>query len=95
MYPTEQLKDVDQAVQLEVGESPHGNKRKDKDDVPIDELVERTPQFNTGTVQISVWRRLRDENPYRFEERTYTGDDKEFWTETQAAIWDEFDNCAA
>ncbi|KAK1677131.1 hypothetical protein QYE76_037979 [Lolium multiflorum] len=46
-------------------------------------------------LEISGWRRLRDENPYRFEERTYTGDDKEFWTETQAAIWDEFYNCAA
>jgi hypothetical protein len=63
-----------------------GKKRKDKDEVPLDELVERKPKFNTGTVQISGWRRLRDENPYRFEERTYTGDDKEFWTETQAAI---------
>ncbi|KAK1649002.1 hypothetical protein QYE76_066807 [Lolium multiflorum] len=72
-----------------------GRKRKDKDEVPLDELVEKTPNFNIGTVQISGWRRLRDENPYRFKERTYTGEDKEFWTETRAAIWDEFYNYAA
>jgi hypothetical protein len=34
--------------------------------------VVKTPNFNIGTIQISRWRRLTDENPYRFEERTYT-----------------------
>ncbi|KAK1663522.1 hypothetical protein QYE76_051681 [Lolium multiflorum] len=68
-------------------------KRKGRDEVPVDDLVERPLKLNTGTVQISGWRRLRDENPYRFEEQTYTGSDKEFWTETQAIIWDEFYNC--
>jgi hypothetical protein len=44
-------------------------KRKDKDSV-LDDLVEKPPKFNTGTVQIAGWRRLREENPYCFEERT-------------------------
>ncbi|KAK1627507.1 hypothetical protein QYE76_001822 [Lolium multiflorum] len=30
---------------------------------------------------------LRTVNPYRYEQRTYTGGDKFFWTKTQAALW--------
>jgi hypothetical protein len=32
------------------------------------------------------------ENPYRFEQRTYTGGDKFFWTKTQARLWEDFYN---
>ncbi|KAK1667193.1 hypothetical protein QYE76_055352 [Lolium multiflorum] len=35
---------------------------------------------------------LRTVNPYRYEQRTYTGGDKFFWTKTQAALWDGFYN---
>ncbi|KAK1641683.1 hypothetical protein QYE76_059488 [Lolium multiflorum] len=70
-----------------------GKKRKDKDTAPDDDLVEKPPTFNTGIVQIAGWRRLKEENPYRFEEITYTGGDREFWTNTQACFWDEFYNC--
>ncbi|KAK1630302.1 hypothetical protein QYE76_004617 [Lolium multiflorum] len=30
---------------------------------------------------------LRTVNPYRYEQRTYTGGDRFFWTKTQAALW--------
>ncbi|KAK1681111.1 hypothetical protein QYE76_041959 [Lolium multiflorum] len=30
---------------------------------------------------------LRTVNPYRYEQRTYTGGDMFFWTKTQAALW--------
>ncbi|KAK1605364.1 hypothetical protein QYE76_029037 [Lolium multiflorum] len=33
---------------------------------------------------------LRTENPYRYEQRTYTGGDKLFWTKTQARLWADF-----
>ncbi|KAK1611757.1 hypothetical protein QYE76_035430 [Lolium multiflorum] len=33
---------------------------------------------------------MRTVNPYRYEQRTYTGGDKFFWTKTQAALWDGF-----
>ncbi|KAK1617335.1 hypothetical protein QYE76_022852 [Lolium multiflorum] len=36
------------------------------------------------------WRAIRQENPYHFEARTYTGPDKLFWTKTQAKLWDDF-----
>ncbi|KAK1670539.1 hypothetical protein QYE76_058698 [Lolium multiflorum] len=63
-----------------------GKKRKGKDAAQNDDLVEQQPNYNTGTVQIAGWRRLREENPYRFKERTYTGGDREFWTKTQACF---------
>jgi hypothetical protein len=55
--------------------------------------VEKVPTFNVGIVHISAWRRLREENPYHFEERTYNSGDREFWTNTQLNIWDDFYNC--
>ncbi|KAK1684429.1 hypothetical protein QYE76_045277 [Lolium multiflorum] len=35
---------------------------------------------------------VRMVNLYRYEQRTYTGGDKFFWTKTQAALWDGFYN---
>ncbi|KAK1650330.1 hypothetical protein QYE76_068135 [Lolium multiflorum] len=35
---------------------------------------------------------VRTVNLYRYEQRTYTGGDKFFWTKTQAALWDGFYN---
>ncbi|KAM0839664.1 hypothetical protein ACQ4PT_060170 [Festuca glaucescens] len=46
-----------------------------------------------GPIHLADWRRLREKNPYRFEERTYLGEDREFWTNTQLSIWDDFYNC--
>ncbi|KAK1619550.1 hypothetical protein QYE76_025067 [Lolium multiflorum] len=68
-------------------------KRKGKDTVPDSNLVEKVPTYNVGTVHIADWRRLREKNPYRFEERTYNIGDREFWTNTQMNIWDDFYKC--
>ncbi|KAK1607324.1 hypothetical protein QYE76_030997 [Lolium multiflorum] len=35
---------------------------------------------------------MRESNPYRFEEPTYTGGDKFFWTKTQQVMWDDYYN---
>ncbi|KAM0832404.1 hypothetical protein ACQ4PT_064926 [Festuca glaucescens] len=58
-------------------------RKKDKQAAQEDDLIERVPTYNVGTVHLADWRRLREANPYRFEERTYLGDDREFWTNTQ------------
>jgi hypothetical protein len=57
-----------------------------------DDLIERVPNFNVGTTHIANWRRVREANPYRFEERTCTDGDRSFWTNTQASLWDDFYN---
>ena len=67
-------------------------RKKDKHAAQEDDLVERVPTYNVGTMHLADWRRLREANPYRFEERTYLGDDREFWTNTQVSIWDDFYN---
>ncbi|KAK1627475.1 hypothetical protein QYE76_001790 [Lolium multiflorum] len=64
------------------------NKRKDKEAAQDGDEV--LPDFHTGSVHIGAWRRLRESNPYRFEEPTYTGGDQFFWTNTQQVMWDEF-----
>ena len=60
-----------------------GKRKKGKDAAPEDDLVEKLPEYNTATLHIAAWRRLRESNPYRFKERTYTEGDRLFWTETQ------------
>jgi hypothetical protein len=70
-----------------------GKKGKNKQPVPDDDLVERVPTDNIGTLHISAWRRLREENPYRFLERTYNSGEREFWTNTQVNMWGDFYNC--
>ncbi|KAK1696452.1 hypothetical protein QYE76_013149 [Lolium multiflorum] len=67
-------------------------KKKDKHAADRDDLVERVPQFNVGTTHRGDWRSVREENLYHFEERTYTGGDRFFWTKTQASIWEDFYN---
>jgi hypothetical protein len=67
-----------------------GKRKKGKDAAQDEDLVEQVPEHNTATVHIAAWRRLRESNPYRFKERTYTRPDKEFWTQTQACFWDDF-----
>ena len=51
---------------------------------------EELPLENTKTMPMHMWRAIRRNNPYRFEERTYPGDDRRFWTRTQAVLWTEF-----
>ncbi|KAK1651156.1 hypothetical protein QYE76_068961 [Lolium multiflorum] len=67
-------------------------RKKDKHVAEEDDLIERVPQFNVGNAHLDDWRSIREENPYRFEERTYTGGDKFFWTNTQVHIWEDFYN---
>ncbi|KAK1617109.1 hypothetical protein QYE76_022626 [Lolium multiflorum] len=67
-------------------------KRKDKQAAQDDDLVERVPQLNVGTSHLGDWKSVREENPYRFVQRTYTGGDRFFWTKTQASLWDDFYN---
>ncbi|KAK1693642.1 hypothetical protein QYE76_010339 [Lolium multiflorum] len=43
-------------------------------------------------IKVGAWRRLRESNPYRFEEPTYTEGDKFFWTKTQQVMWDDYYN---
>ncbi|KAK1696557.1 hypothetical protein QYE76_013254 [Lolium multiflorum] len=66
------------------------NKRKDKHVAQDGDEV--LPQFHVGNVHVGAWRRLRESNPYRFEEPTYTGGDKFFWTKTQQVMWDDYYN---
>jgi hypothetical protein len=63
-----------------------GKRRKGKDVAQDDDLEEQQPGYNTGTVQIAGWRRLRESNPYRFKESTYIGGDREFLTKTHACF---------
>ncbi|KAK1680292.1 hypothetical protein QYE76_041140 [Lolium multiflorum] len=80
-------------AQIEGGRSKSVAKRKkDKRAAEDDDLIERVPTFNAGTVNIGAWRRLREKNPYRFEERTYTHGDRFFWTNTQNLLWDDYYN---
>jgi hypothetical protein len=65
-------------------------RKKGKDVAQDDDLEEQRPGYNTCTIQIAGWRRLRESNPCRFKERTYTGGDREFCTKTQACFWDDF-----
>ncbi|KAK1606171.1 hypothetical protein QYE76_029844 [Lolium multiflorum] len=82
------------ASQLTGGSSARGrtktsaNKRKDKHAAQDGDEV--LPEFHVGDVHIGAWRRLRESNPYRFEEPTYTGGDQLFWTKTQKVMWDEY-----
>ncbi|KAK1679688.1 hypothetical protein QYE76_040536 [Lolium multiflorum] len=64
------------------------NKRKDKEAAQDGDEV--LPDFHVGSVHIGAWRRLRESNPYRFAEPTYTGGDQFFWTNTQQVMWEEF-----
>jgi hypothetical protein len=45
---------------------------------------------NAAEIPVGLWRPIRQENPYRFEEKTYTGRDKLFWTKNQAHMWNDF-----
>ncbi|KAK1646456.1 hypothetical protein QYE76_064261 [Lolium multiflorum] len=82
------------ASQLPGGSSARGrtktsaNKRKDKHAAQDGDEV--LPEFHVGDVHIGAWRRLRESNPYRFEEPTYTGGDQLFWTKTQKVMWDDY-----
>ncbi|KAK1648410.1 hypothetical protein QYE76_066215 [Lolium multiflorum] len=67
-------------------------RKKDKHVAQDDDLIERVPTYNVGTLHIGAWRRLREANTYCFEERTYTHGDKFFWTNTQQHIWDDYYN---
>ncbi|KAK1648622.1 hypothetical protein QYE76_066427 [Lolium multiflorum] len=87
------------AAQGSVPESSTGGRsksvakrKKDKRAAEDDDLIERVPTFNAGTVHVGAWRRLREKNPYRFEERTYTHGDRFFWTNTQQHLWDDYYN---
>ncbi|KAK1693379.1 hypothetical protein QYE76_010076 [Lolium multiflorum] len=64
------------------------NKRKDKHAAQDGDEV--LPEFHVGDVHIGAWRRLRESNPYHFEEPTYTGGDQLFWTKTQKVMWDDY-----
>jgi hypothetical protein len=57
---------------------------------PVDVEKEQEIEENLGTANISIWRKLRLANPYRFHERQYTGTDKRFWTDSQHAMWDDY-----
>jgi hypothetical protein len=48
----------------------------------VDVEKEKEITENLGSAHINTWRRLRQENPYRFYERQYTGSDKKFWTDS-------------
>jgi hypothetical protein len=65
-----------------------GGKRKDKHAAQEDDEI--VPTFNIAEAHCGNWRDLRTVNPYRYEQRTYTGGDKFFWTKTQAALWEGF-----
>jgi hypothetical protein len=45
---------------------------------------------NAAEIPVGLWRPIRQENPYRFEEKTYTGRDKLFWTKNQSHKWNNF-----
>ncbi|KAK1680468.1 hypothetical protein QYE76_041316 [Lolium multiflorum] len=67
------------------GHKSTGNKRKDKQAAQEDDEI--VPDFNVADANRLDWQDLRTVNPYRYEQRTYTGGDKFFWTKTQAALW--------
>ncbi|KAK1628491.1 hypothetical protein QYE76_002806, partial [Lolium multiflorum] len=67
-------------------------RKKNKQAAPDDDLIERVPDYNVDTVNVSASRRLRDENPYRFPEPTYLQGDKFFWTITQQHLWEDYYN---
>ncbi|KAK1696033.1 hypothetical protein QYE76_012730 [Lolium multiflorum] len=67
------------------GHKSTGNKRKDKQ--AAQEYDEIVPDFNVADANRLDWQDLRTVNPYRYEQRTYTGGDRFFWTKTQAALW--------
>ncbi|KAK1685960.1 hypothetical protein QYE76_046808, partial [Lolium multiflorum] len=67
-----------------------GAKRKDKHVAQDDDEI--VPDYNVGTSHLGDWQSPRKKNPYRFEQKTYTGGDKFFWTKTEASIWDDFYN---
>ncbi|KAK1664604.1 hypothetical protein QYE76_052763 [Lolium multiflorum] len=71
-------------------EASQPNKRKDKHAAQEDDEI--VPDFNVADANRLDWQDLRTVNPYRYEQRTYTGGDKFFWTKTQAALWDGFYN---
>ncbi|KAK1641640.1 hypothetical protein QYE76_059445 [Lolium multiflorum] len=66
------------------------NRRKDKHAAQEDDEI--VPDFNIADANRLEWQDLRTVNPYRYEQRTYTGGDMFFWTKTQAALWDGFYN---
>ncbi|KAK1681870.1 hypothetical protein QYE76_042718 [Lolium multiflorum] len=66
------------------------NRKKDKHAAQEDDEI--VPDFNIADANRLEWQDLRTVNPYRYEQRTYTGGDKFFWTKTQAALWDGFYN---
>jgi hypothetical protein len=74
---------------------PAGKRKKGKDTAADEEeedlLIEKVPTENTA-VSIKTWGRLRESNPYQFEERTYSRGDKMFWTKTQYCFWEDFYN---
>jgi hypothetical protein len=74
---------------------PAGKRKKGKDTAADEEeedlLIEKVPTENTA-VSIKTWGRLREFNPYQFEERTYSRGDKMFWTKTQYCFWEDFYN---
>jgi hypothetical protein len=45
---------------------------------------------NAAEIHVGQWRTIRQDNPYRFAERTYTGRDKLFCTKNQAQMWIDF-----
>ena len=65
-----------------------GRKKKDKQAAQGDDEI--LPTFNVGDVHVGAWRRIREDNPYRFEAPTSLGGDKLFWTKTQQVLWDEY-----
>jgi hypothetical protein len=58
-------------------------KGKSVADPPEQEVL---PEDNVKTVLMHMWRAIRRNNPYRFEQRTYPGRDRRFWTKTQAIL---------
>jgi hypothetical protein len=67
-------------------------RKKEKLAEPDDDLIERVPNYNVDTVHVGAWRRLREANPYRFEQPTYPRGDRFFWTITQQHLWDDYYN---
>jgi hypothetical protein len=61
---------------LVIKKSTSSKKRPVKPDEP-----EHLPEGNFGEMRVELWREFRFHDPYRFKNRTYTGEDKMFWTE--------------
>ncbi|KAK1692247.1 hypothetical protein QYE76_008944 [Lolium multiflorum] len=60
--------------------------------LPREEGLLILPAVLVVAYPLKLIREMRTVNPYRYEQRTYTGGDKFFWTKTQAALWDGFYN---